>query len=273
MVTFNLWILRLKISLLTFSIIFTVNLFCNNLFAQQIIKQELRPGTSHKLLILEPSNQPKNAVILFAGGNGMVGFQKDGKITRMRGNFLVRSRQLFLQNGFIVGIYSMPSDADDPDFRLSNEHAADIGKLIQEIKLKYKVKVWLVGHSRGSLSAANAGIKLAGEQKPAGLIFAAAVVETGNRGQPKVTDLKLEKIKIPSLVIHHRDDSCYVTLYDDAKFFFKNLKNSRRKDLITMEGGDPGWEIHACKSKSHHGFLDIEDDTVKKISNWIKSIN
>ena len=87
MVTFNLWILRLKISLLTFSIIFTVNLFCNNLFAQQIIKQELRPGSSHKLLILEPSNQPKNAVILFAGGNGMVGFQKDGKITRMRGNF------------------------------------------------------------------------------------------------------------------------------------------------------------------------------------------
>ena len=49
-----------------------------------------------------------------------------------------------------MGIYSMPSDADDPT-RLSNEHAADIGKLIQEIELKYKLKFGL-GHSRSSLS-------------------------------------------------------------------------------------------------------------------------
>lgn len=246
-------------------------LWSGKLFAQVIIQQELRPGSSHSLLILQPTTKPKHAVILFAGGHGMVEFEKDGSISRMRGNFLVRSRQLFVNDGLLVGIYSMPEEADDWDFRLSNTHAADVGRLVREIRLKYKVDVWLIGHSRGSISVANAGLKLEGPQKPTGLIFAASVVDTGNRGQPKVTDLDVEDINIPSLVIHHRDDNCYVTLYSDAQYFFKKLENSPRKEFVTMEGGEAGWEEHACKSKSHHGFLDIEKETVNRISDWIKS--
>ena len=241
------------------------------LSAQEIIQQKLRPGSSHSLLLLQPTTKPKHAVILFAGGHGMVEFEKDGRISRMRGNFLVRSRKLFVNNGLLVGIYSMPAESDDWDFRLSNTHAEDVGKLIRDIKLKYQVDVWLIGHSRGSISVANAGLKLKGSPKPTGLIFAASVVDTGNRGQPKVTDLEVEDINIPSLVIHHRDDNCYVTLHSDAKYFFKKLKNSPRKEFVTMEGGEAGWEEHACKSKSHHGFLDIEKETVKRISDWIKS--
>ena len=241
-----------------------------NAVAQVIINQQLRPGSSHNLLLLEPQSKPKYAVVLFPGGYGMVDFDTDGEITRMRGNFLVRSRKLFLDHNLLVGIYRMPEEGEDWDFRLSDAHAKDVGKLIQEIKLKYKVDVWLVGHSRGSISVANAGLKLNGVQKPSGLILAASVVDTGNRGQPKVTDLDIGEIDIPSLIIHHREDSCYVTLYSDAQYFFSNLKSSPRRELITMNGGDAGWEEHACKSKSHHGFLGIEEETVKKIADWIK---
>ncbi len=241
-----------------------------NAVAQVIINQQLRSGSSHSLLLLEPQSKPKYAVVLFPGGYGMVDFDTDGEITRMRGNFLVRSRKLFLDHNLLVGIYRMPEEGEDWDFRLSDAHAKDVGKLIQEIKLKYKVDVWLVGHSRGSISVANAGLKLNGVQKPSGLILAASVVDTGNRGQPKVTDLDIGEIDIPSLIIHHREDSCYVTLYSDAQYFFSNLRSSPRRELITMNGGDAGWEEHACKSKSHHGFLGIEEETVKKIADWIK---
>ena len=246
-------------------------IWSGELFAQDIIHREVRPGSSHSLLLLEPTTKPQHAVILFAGGSGMVEFQKDGSISRMRSNFLVRARKLFVNNGLLVGIYSMPKDADDWDFRLSIKHAEDVGGLVREIKLRYEVDVWLVGHSRGAISVANAGLKLEGLQKPTGLIFAASVVDTGNRGQPKVTDIDVKDINIPSLVIHHRDDSCYVTLYSDAKDFFKKLTSSPRKKLVAMDGGEAGWEEYACKSKSHHGFLGIEKETVKRISDWITS--
>ena len=263
--------IKLRSSFLVVLVIFLFPLWSSKLSAQTIIQQELRPGSSHSLLLLQPTAKPKQAVILFAGGHGMVEFEKDGSISRMSGNFLVRSRKLFVNSGLLVGIYSMPEDADDWDFRLSNTHAEDVGKLVREIKLRYQVDVWLIGHSRGSISIANAGLKLEGTQKPTGLIFAASVVDTGNRGQPKVTDLNVGEINIPSLVIHHRDDNCYVTLYDDAKYFFNKLKHSPQKEFATMEGGEAGWEEHACKSKSHHGFLGIEKETVKRISDWIRS--
>ena len=81
----------------------------------------------------------------------------------------------------------------------------------------------------------------------------------------------LKKLKIFCLTLKASFFSVFNKNIESAKYFFNKLKHSPQKEFATMEGGEAGWEEHACKSKSHHGFLGIEKETVKRISDWIRS--
>ena len=63
------------------------------------VEVKVRPGVTIKYLALvKPKTTPRAAVILFAGGNGLLSLQPNGTIgTNLSGNFLVRSRDLFVQ--------------------------------------------------------------------------------------------------------------------------------------------------------------------------------
>src|SRR5215475_2433375 len=69
-----------------------------------------RKGVTQRILILAPSGEPKAAVILFAGGNGGLQLTSSGGITTLAGNFLVRSRQMFVDHGLLTVIIDAPSD-------------------------------------------------------------------------------------------------------------------------------------------------------------------
>ena len=90
--------------------------------------------------------------------------------------------------------------------------------------------------------------------------------------QAQAVDDTLEaKIDVPSLIVHHKDDECYVTLWRDQDDLLDDLKNAPKKQLIGLEGGNAGAPDEECKSSSHHGFLDIEGKAVQTIADWIKA--
>jgi hypothetical protein len=71
-----------------------------------IITVESRPGIQQSYLFLARKNSPAN-VILFAGGHGRLQLRIDkGQPVLKWGNnnFLVRSRELFYQQGFNVAV-------------------------------------------------------------------------------------------------------------------------------------------------------------------------
>ncbi len=51
---------------------------------------------------------------------------------------------------------------------MSAQHAEDIGKVIADVRERTKLPVWLVGTSRGAISAANAASRLTGPPRPTG---------------------------------------------------------------------------------------------------------
>ncbi|HAA92483.1 MAG TPA: alpha/beta hydrolase [Rhodospirillaceae bacterium] len=252
---------------------FAIQLFFASgpLAAQTVETLKLRADVSQKVLILEPAGPPKASVVLFAGGSGEIGINDDGTIER-DGNFLIRSRGLFQKLGLLVAVYDMPDEIRSRDrYRLSGDHPADVAKLIERLRQIAPVPVWLVGTSRGTISVAHVAAELKGRAGPDGVVFTASVTRMSNSGRPDVSDANLDEIRVPALIVHHKDDECYVTLWRDQDDFLDDLKNAPKKQLIGLVGGSAGNPDDECRAFSHHGFLDIEERAVQVIADWITS--
>ena len=146
----------------------------------------------------------------------------------------------------------------------------DIKGVIAYLREASNVPVWLIGTSRGTISAANAASRLK-EGGANGLVLTATVFgESGGGGI--ITDVDLESITIPTLFVHHKQDRCRVTPYAGVAPHMKSLKNAPKVEQVAFEGGLPAQDSH-CGNQGPHGFLGIEDEVVRAIGNWIKANN
>jgi len=236
---------------------------------QRVVDIPTRPGVTQRIVLLSPDN-PKSAVILFAGGHGGLQITSNGSFKWGEGNFLVRTRDRFAAQELLVAIVDAPSDRQRPPylsgFRQTPEHVADIEAVIAWLKQQAKVPVWLVGTSRGTQSAAFVATQLpVADGGPDGLVLTATML-SDNKGRP-VPDMDLNKIAIPVLVVHHRQDGCKHCAYSELPRLMDKLSASPRKELLTMDGGQNRGD--PCEAFAYHGFNGIERDVVAKAAEWI----
>ena len=85
-----------------------------------------RPGATQRFLVITP-DKPKAAVILFAGGDGGLTLEADGRIPKLAGNFLVRSRQQFADQGLTTVVIDAPSDRQSPPYLSGSRQTAGLG--------------------------------------------------------------------------------------------------------------------------------------------------
>jgi len=224
-----------------------------------------REGVRTPTWIIEPGN-PKVAVILFAGGGGNLKITSDG--IKRTNNFLIRSRNLFADHGFVVAVVDKPTDQKNlRGFRVTNKYALDIGSVISFLKKKYSLDVWLAGTSRGTIAATNVAARLK-ESGPKGLVLTATVTLPSNRGGDSIRNTELKIIHQPVLFVHHKKDGCYVSPYKQIPKVIKKLKLAKKVELLSFEGGKDK-SSNACQAKTYHGFLGIEEKVVSEISDWI----
>lgn len=232
--------------------------------AQKVIDLPTRPGVTQRFLLITPDS-PKAAVVLFAGGGGSLNIRDNGDIPR-GSNFLVRSRQLFADQGFAVAVVDTPSDRRDLNgFRQTPEHTADIRAVIAWMRENIKTPVWLVGTSRGTQSVGSAAVRLMDGGGPDGIVLTATIL-TDPRSTP-VPEMKLDSLKIPVLVAHHEEDGCRYCLFRDMPRLMDKLAPVARKELMSFRGGDNQGD--PCLAMAYHGFNGIESQVVAKISAWI----
>jgi dienelactone hydrolase len=237
--------------------------------AERVVDLPTRSGVTQRMIVIVPA-QATAAVVLFAGGHGGLQIDERGAMQWGRGNFLVRSRQLFADQGFAVAVIDAPSDRQSPrflgGFRQSPEHAADVQAVIAWLRAELKLPVWLIGTSRGTQSVAAAAIRLRGSGGPDGIVLTSTIL-SDPRGRP-VTDMAVEKIQVPILVVHHKEDACRSCLYSDIPRLMPKLSASARHELVIFRGGvntgDP------CEGRAYHGFNGLENDVVGRIAAWIR---
>jgi hypothetical protein len=233
--------------------------------AEDIVTLSTRGGVTQSYLLSVPEAGKTRAVaVLFAGGSGNTDLERESaRAVLDRGNFLVRSRRLLAAAGVAAAVMAAPSDRAsgmDDHFRLDEAHAEDIGKVVADLRKRYPgLPVFLVGTSRGTLSAASAGRRLGNAVD--GVVLTATLF-LATRQQPGLSRFDFGSIPSPLLFVHHTDDGCATTPYSAAK------RLSGRYPLVTVSGGLPP-QSKPCEAMSEHGFLGREAATIEAITNWM----
>ena len=194
---------------------------------------EPRRGVTVSFLLLQPESPPVASVILFSGGDGVINIKNARNPGWARGNFLTRTRELFAREGLLVAVLDVPSDhaTGYGRFRSSKEHAADVSAVIASLRAVATVPVWLVGTSRGTVSAAFVAARLRQGGGPDGLVLTSTVTERSRVVTDTVVDADLDEIRVPTLIVHHKLDNCVVTKYDVARLLVREFKDRKSTRL------------------------------------------
>ena len=233
--------------------------------AEDIITLPTRGGVTQSYLLSAPeAGKAKAVAILFPGGAGKTDLEREtARNVLDRGNFLVRSRQLIAGQSVAAAVLDAPSDHPngmEDQFRLSEAHAEDIGKVVADLKKRFPdLPVFLVGTSRGTISAASAGRQLG---KAVDGVVLTSTLFLASRAQPGLSGFDFSTIPSPLLFVHHVDDGCNVTPYSSAK------RLADRFPLISVSGGLPP-QSRPCDAMSQHGYLGKESETVDAMVKWM----
>lgn len=206
-------------------------------------------------------------VVLFSGGGGGYGpIGEDG--WPAGGNFLIRTGKHWASHPFNLVMVGRPTDRidlSDGNVRVGGEHAADNVAIFKAIKLRSKLPIWLVGTSMGTISATASAIQDT-ENLVSGIVLTSSIVAYKIPGA--VPKQNLEKIRVPTLVLHHEDDACWACRAYEAKNIVGALTNAPIKKAIFVSGGS-GASGNPCEPLHHHGFVGMQDQAVDLAAAWI----
>jgi hypothetical protein len=239
--------------------------------AAELVKLQPRPGVELRLAVEARAQAPAIA-LLFAGGHGKIELDEGGQPRGLRGNFLIRARNHLAARGIGVVLVDAPSDRQGErglfGWRLSAEHAADIGHAVGAMRRRFQRPIWLVGTSAGTVSVAVAAARLAGAERADGVVFTSTITQQGRRGGDTVFDVRLAAFAGPALVAAHEGDACVATPAADAPRVLAALAAARPKKLMTFTGGSPP-QSAPCEARSAHGFLGLEAQVMNAVADFI----
>ena len=238
---------------------------------QEIVTLQTRPGVTQSYFLTSVPKDLGAVAILFSGSGGLIQLRSEnGQPKFNQGNFLVRSRAEFVKRGVVAGILDAPSDQQGgwgmtDEFRLGDMHFVDVSAVAGDLAKRFPgMPLFLVGTSRGTISAAATGARLG--EGVAGVVLTSTMFRPASRKSkepgPGLSKFDFATIKAPILFVHHASDQCDVTPYSDA------ARLSDQYPLISISGGAPP-RSGPCDAFSAHGYLGKEAETVEQIVNWM----
>jgi pimeloyl-ACP methyl ester carboxylesterase len=224
--------------------------------AEDRITLPFGPGLMEPILY-DAAKNPIASVILFVGG--------DGDLEQMRDTFLQRVRMRFVAAHMSVALPDTPSDQPGgfgPYFRLWKQHTEAVAAVAAFLKQQSRAPVWAVGHSNGTISAANAAQRL-GPGVISGVVLASSVWLGGLQQVP------VAYLTVPVLEVHNIKDACPVSPVSLARQNLWLFVEAPAKKFVALSGpsssGDP------CGAYTAHDFYDIQNKAVMPIIAWIQA--
>ena len=187
----------------------------------RLMQLETRDGVRNRLLIFRPDN-PAAAVLLFPDGSGRLGLTHVfnmpdiGHSENVPSELIVR----LLAKDIMVVLPDTPFDHNSHlglngwhgsgIFRISADHARDVHEIVNFIRDRENIPVWLAGIRMGAFSAANAAIRLGPVVD--GLIIAGGITQCPQQRTllhlcPEgLMGMNLFDIAVPTLVLSGGND-------------------------------------------------------------------
>lgn len=139
--------------------------------------------------------------------------------------------------------------------------------MLDFVKKQSAAPVWIVGTSRGPISATAMAVKVQ-DTAISGLVLTSSVVSYRKPGAVPKQDLAA--IKVLVLVFHHSKDACVHCQPREVPAVLKGFSNAPIKKLIFVDGGaNPTGDV--CAGQHWHGFIGMKKEAVDTISGWLKN--
>jgi hypothetical protein len=202
------------------------------LFSSTSFSAEILPALGTSASLERPAGKPRGSIILMPGGNGNLGIESDGEITQSRSSSLIRNRKAFARAGYAT----LSLDAN--------------GSLFSAITAMRGIAepIIVVGTSR-------AATRMQSAVSADAIVLTSAMLDHFQWGVGSPEALP------PTLVVHHRNDSCRVTLPGLVEPF--QQWGAGRVRVVWLAGGrDDG---DPCKAGGYHGFKGIDGQMVSAI--------
>lgn len=213
--------------------------------AEEIAVAQPAGGAPFNYLLTSQPGQPRYAVILMPGGQGILNPRmENGRIAlAMGGNFLIRSRGLFADGRFVAA----STDATTSPGRIL--------AIVQDLQRRYgpQLQAYVVGTSRSTESTMALSAPLDG--KVAGFVHTSSM--------NGIASLDPRRYRSRHLIVYHRGDACRATRPSASAASAASFGT----ETIEMQGGTSVGED--CEARAHHGYNGIERETVDRIKAWI----
>jgi hypothetical protein len=231
-----------------------------------VLDVPLADGTAQRVLYLAPPH-PRGVMVLLPGGSGEIGIERDGQI-RHDDNFVIRSRQLWLQAGYAVAILDAPAKVSLRGSRSTPEYAELLSSVMAALRQHSTAPQWLLGTSQGAIGAMN-GAAHASRGSLAGVILSEPVSVLGGSHET-VFDADPGRVRVPALVVVNQADRCQVAPPSAAPSIVAAMRKSPSAQILSVDGGRQGDD--PCGSLTAHGYYGIEDQVVSRIRAWMDQV-
>jgi hypothetical protein len=212
----------------------------------QVQEQGVQAGGVNAVLIKPKS--PRASIILLTGGDGYLGIDSNGDITRGEGNQLVRTRNAYAARGFAV---------------LVPDNGFDLGALVTYMG-QIKRPVAVVATSRGTQRAAHG---LAAGARPDRLVLTSGFLsDASGDGDNAINILGSPSVLPPTLIVHHRQDGCFKTLPAGVAPFLAWAHGKAK--VVWLSGGEDSGD--PCEAQGHHGFAGLDGQVVSTVSAFVR---
>ncbi len=213
-----------------------------------------------RTLLIEAS-KPRALVLLFPGGGGMAGIFDNGSVKSK--HTFIRSMAMWAQYGIDAVLVDTPYDLGDQrrgNLRGRKDHLTRVDEVVTFYKNKFKLPIWVFGHSMGSSTATYYANEVDQSKKNLAGIIIAGTIRTASLD---------DEVTLPVLAIHHQYDACAGTPVSASSKIIEGRPSNLVSKLELIEGGITEGEV--CQSFAFHGFNQTEAEFVKRAANFILS--
>ncbi len=221
-------------------------------------------GSQHELptyTLLYEVEDPQLTLVTILGGEGRIGVGESTKDTRTQTALMVK---YLVRKGFTnvranVVIFDSPVELYPFQTREADEHLSRVESVIRFYKEKFKVPVWLLGHSNGTISVTEYLARRQRDTPVAGAIL------SGSRYRLTLN----EGLNLPLLFLHNENDECRESPFSYARRNFETAKklNKAYTDLSAVKGGEShGEPCHDGK----HMYYGAYEEAARQLAGFLE---
>ncbi len=210
-------------------------------------------------LLYEVEN-PQLTLLTVLGGEGRVGINEASTGTR---NQTAQMAQILTRKDFTplrinIVVFDSPVELFPSRARAESDHLDRVESVVRFYQDRFKMPVWLLGHSNGTISVTEYLNRKQVATPVAGAVLSGSVYQI---------NLK-DGMNLPLLFLHHEEDGCKNTPFSYAKRNFQQAKgfNKSLTEFLVVKGGEEQGD--PCRNGKHM-YLGSYEEAARQLADFL----